>query len=209
MSFDERKSTPNWAEIDYDRSAWFPIPLGFEGTKWSDAAEWAFDYAGDRFVKGGRELTKKVVKKEVLPFAEHLVLARTAVAGRMAGHKLYCHCPDYTKFPVPAAVGLWRCQGTWEEAMRYYAYWGTESATTEAATEWFETEALGTGVKSRWSGVYGPGPYDQVNYIFRDAAMETDVHVFLTSWNHDRFIEILPDLDQLVRGIRCVPDPGT
>lgn len=85
----------------------------------------------------------------------------------------------------------------------------TRRATTQPTAEWFETEALGSGLKAQWSGIIGPGPYDQVNYAFRDDAYDTDVHVFLTWWGHDRFTEVLPDLDQLVRSIRCVPDDGS
>ncbi|NEA57933.1 hypothetical protein G3I60_28180 [Streptomyces sp. SID13666] len=207
MSFDQRKVTDNWAETSWDRDVWFPIPISFQGTKWADAAEWAFDYAGDRFLRGGRELNKKVVKKEVLPFAQSLVLARSQGAGKLAGHKLYFHCPDYTKIPVVAAIGLWKREGTREEAFQYYSYWGTETATVPPVAEWFETESLGRGVKAHWSGVAGTGPYDQVNYIFRDDDFDTDVHVFLMSWSHERFLEVLPDLDTLVRTIRCTPDP--
>ena len=92
-----------------------------------------------------------------------------------------------------------------EEALQHYAYWGTKSATTEPSAEWFETGALGVGVRAQWAGVIGPGPYDQVNYAFRDDAYDTDVHVFMTAWDHQRYTEVVPDLDRLVHGIRCVP----
>ncbi|MFC5029863.1 hypothetical protein C8250_029920 [Streptomyces sp. So13.3] len=207
MSFDHRKSTENWARIDYDRDVWFPIPLAFKGTKWADAAEWAFDYAGDRFLRGGRELTKKVVKKEVLPFAQALVRGQSEIVGSVAAHKLYFHCPDYTKMPVAVAIALWKREGTREEAFQHYSYFGTKSATVQPVAEWFETEALGRGVKAQWSGVTEIGQYDQVNYIFRDDDFDTDVHVFLMSWDHQRFLEVLPDLDAFVRSIRCIPDP--
>lgn len=206
--YDHRTSTDNWAKVEYDRDRWFPVPLGFQGTKWLDAAEWAFDYACDRFLRGGRTLTKKVVKKEVVPFADRLVRGRHEAVGRIAGHLMYFHCPDYTKVPLLASVGVWKTMGTWDEAIRYYAYWGTKTATTTPVAEWFSTQALGQGVKSSWHGEF-EGPYDQVNYIFRDEAFATDVHVFLMAGDHERFVEAVPDLDRLVHGIRCVPDDGS
>ena len=91
--FDDRKASDNWAEIGYDRTVWIPVPLGFEGTKWADPAEWSFDYACQRFLQGGRELTRKVVKKEVLPLAETLLLGQAQAAGRLPAYKLL--------FPLP------------------------------------------------------------------------------------------------------------
>ncbi|MEU6853373.1 hypothetical protein ABZ901_26040 [Actinacidiphila alni] len=211
MSFDQRKVTDNWAAVDYDRDVWFPIPIVFEGTKWADAAEWAFDYAGDRVRRAGHELTKKVVKKEVLPFAQSLVVARHELAGKAAAHKLFFDCRDSTKIPVAVGIGLWKRVGTREEAFQYYGYWGAETATTQPAAEWFETEALGTGVRALWSGYSEesgqPGRYDQANYVFRDDGFDTDVHIFTYAWDHQRFLDVLPDLDALARAVRCVPDP--
>jgi len=207
VSFDQRKATDNWATVDYDRELWIPIPIVLQGTKWADAAEWAFDYAGDRVARAGHQLTKKVVKKEVLPFSQALVRARGEMVGKAAVHKLYFHCPDSTKIPVAVGIGLWKPIGTREEAFQYYAYWGAETATTPPVAEAFETDALGTGVRAQWSGVTGPGPYDQVNYIFRNDEFDTDVHIFTAVWDHHRFLEVLPDLDILTRAIRCIPDP--
>ncbi|SEO37497.1 hypothetical protein [Actinacidiphila rubida] len=205
MTFETRTSTPNWFTVDHDDALWFPMPLSITGTRWADVAEWAFDSACDRFLRGGRELNKKVVKKEVLPFAETLVAAHSSAVGKIGAHKFFFHCPDYTKLPVLISIAAWKRDGTREEALQHYAYWGTKSATSAPVAEWFETEALGTGVKAQWTGVTGPGPYDQVNYIFRDDTYDADVHVFLTAWDHDRYLEVVPDLDQLVRAIRCVP----
>jgi hypothetical protein len=202
--FDHRTTTDNWAEIDYDRDRWFLMPLAFKGTKWLDAAEWAYENACDRFLRGGRTLTKKVVKKEVLPFAERLVRAHHEAAGHIAGHMLYLHCPDYTKVPLLLAVGLWKTMGTWEEATQYYLYWGTKTATTTPVTDWITTENLGTGVRAYWHGEF-KGPYDQVSYIFRNEAFATDVHAFVMAGDHDRFVEALPDLDRFMHGIRCIP----
>lgn len=207
MSFDQRKATDNWATVDYDRDVWFPIPLVLEGTKWADAAEWAYDYAGDRVLRTHGELTKKLVKKEVLPFAKALVQGRHEAVAKIAAHKLYFHCPDSTKNPVMAAIGLWKSQGTREEAFQFYSYFGTKTATEQPVAEWFETETLGRGVKAQWSGVTGPGQYWQTNYIFRDDEFETDVHVWMLDWDHQRYLEVVPDLDKLVRSIRCTPDP--
>lgn len=207
MSFDQRKVTDNWAEVDWDRDVWFPIPVAFEGTRWANAAEWALDYAGDRFLRTGRTLSKKEMKKEVAPFAKALVRGRSELAGKAAAIKLYYHCPDITKIPVAVGVGLWKREGTRDEAFRYYSQWGAETATATPVLEWFDTEALGRGVKSQWTGVFGPGQYWQVNYVFRDDDFDTDVHVFTSAWDHERFNEIVPDLDKLVRTIRCVPDP--
>lgn len=209
MTFDERVATDNWAEIDYDRAVWIPVPLGFEGTKWGDAAEWAFEYACQRYLQGGRVLTKKAVKKEVLPLAEKLVLGQAEAAGHVPAHKLYFHCRDLTRMPVLAAVGLWKSQGSREEAFQYYAYWGSKSATSTPVGEWFTAESLGTGLRAHWTGAFNQVPYEQAGYAFRDDTYATDVHVFLMAPDHTRFTEVLPDLDRLVRGIRCIPDPGT
>lgn len=205
MSYDHRTSTENWAQVDWDRNVWFPIPISFGGTKWANAAEWAFDYAGDRVRRAGHELTKKVVKKEVLPFAKSLVVAQNDLAGKWAAHKIYFHCPDSTKIPVATGVGLWKRIGTREEALRFYSYYGTKSATVEPVAQWFESEALGTGVRAQWSGVIEGDAYDQVNYAFRDDEFDTDVHIFMLAFDHQRFLEVLPDLDVLARAIRCVP----
>lgn len=207
MSFDQRKMSRNWAQVDYDRHVWFPIPIVLEGTKWPNAAEWAADYAGDRVMRTHGELTRKLMKKEVLPFAQALVKGRSEVVGKMAVHKLYFHCPDSTKTPVMAAIGLWQCQSTRDEALQFYSYFGSESATDQPIAEWFETEALGTGVKAHWSGVAGTGQYWQVNYAFRNDEFDTDVQIFMMAWDHQRFAEIIPDLDELARSIQCVPDP--
>jgi hypothetical protein len=208
--FNERKSTDNWARVDFDENIWIPIPYAFQGTRWKDAAEWAFDYAGSRFLLGGRDVNKKVVKHEVLPSAQALVRARDQIVGHAKAAKFYFHCPDYTKVPVATFVGLFKCMGTRDEAFEYYAYWGTKSATTQPVAEWFETEHLGTGVKAQWAGRLPDDgrPYDQVNYIFRNEEFDTDVQVWTTVLDHDRFVEVVPDLDTFVRAIRCTPDPS-
>ena len=205
--FDHRTSTDNWARIEYDKTIWFPIPSAFKGTAWADAAEWAYDWAGNRFLLGGREVNRKVMKKEVLPFAEALVRGRNVVVGKAAAHKFYFHCPDYTKTPVGVFVALWKCQGTREEAFDFYSHWGDAGATGEPVTEWFETEALGRGVKAQWSGLSEAGRYERVNYIFRNEEFDTDVLVWTMDWDHDRFLEVAADLDTFVYGIRCIPDP--
>jgi hypothetical protein len=201
--------TDNWARVDYDRDVWFPIPIVFEGTKWADAAEWAYDYAGERVLRTHGELTKKLIKKEVLPFSQALVRGRHEAVGKVAAHKLYFHCPDSTKMPVMSAIALWKCQRTREEAFQFYGYFGAKTATSQPVAEWFETERLGTGVKVQWSGVTGPGEYWQVNYVFRNEELDTDVHVFMLDWDHQRFTEVVPDLDSLVCGIRCTPSTET
>ncbi len=206
--FDHRTSTDNWARVDYDKAVWIPIPTSFGGTPWADAAEWAFDFAGDRFLRGGREVNRKVAKKEVLPFSEALLRGRNEIVGKAAAHKFYYHCPDYTKTPVSVFISLWKCQGTREEAFQFYGYWGTKSATTQPVAEWFETEYLGMGVKAQWSGVHEGRPYDQVNYIFRDDEFDTDVQVWMVWQQHEPFLEALSDLDAFVRAIRCTPDPA-
>lgn len=208
MNFDQRKSSANWAKVDWDRSIWFPIPTSFTETKYADAAEWAFDWAGDRVLRAHGELTKKLVKKEVLPFSQALVLGRHETIGKISAHKFYFHCPDAKKSPVLTSIGLWKTQGSREEAFQYYSYFGTKTATEQPVAEWFDTEMLGRGVKAQWSGVTGPGKYWQVNYAFRDEEYETDVHVWMMEWDHKRFLEVVPDLDTLVRTIRCIPDPA-
>ncbi len=208
MNFDQRKATDNWATVDWNREVWIPVPFAFKNLKWADAAEWALDYAGDRFLRGGREVNRGVMKKEVGPFAQGLVQGRSELVGKTAAHKIYYHCPDYTKTPVAAAIGLWKCQGTREEAFQFYSYWGAKTATSTPEAEWIETESLGMGVRAKWTGVTGPGRYWQVNYIFRDEEFDTDVQVWTMSWNYQRYEDIQPDLETLVRGIRCVPDPA-
>ncbi|MCQ4082582.1 hypothetical protein NGB36_18730 [Streptomyces sp. RB6PN25] len=205
MSFDQRKSTDNWAEVGWDREVWIPVPLSFQGTKWPDAAEWATDWAGERVMRAHGELTKKLMKKEVVPRAQALVRGRAEIAGNVAAHKIYFHCPDTTKTPVATFIGLWKCQGTREEALQFYGYYGTKSATIQPEAEWFKTEALGTGIKAHWTGVTGPGQYWQADYAFRDDEFDTDVQVFMMAWDQQRFAEVVPDLDNLVRSIRCVP----
>ncbi len=208
--FDKRTSTDNWATVAFDENVWIPVPYAFKGTRWSDAEEWAFDYAGSRFLLGGREVTKKVVKKEVLPDAAALVRGRQEIVGKVKAHKFYFHCPDYTKVPVAMCIGLFKCMGTREEAFEFYPYWGTETATTQPVAEWFETGNLGRGVKARWAGLIPDSaePYDQVNYIFRDEKFDTDVLVWTTVLDHERFVEVVPDLDVLVQAIRCTPSPS-
>lgn len=205
MSFEHRKFSYNWAEVDYDRNVFIPVPGGFQGTKWADAAEWSFTYASDRFVKAGRELNKKALKKEVQPFAEMLMYMRHEIVGKIPAVKIYFHCPDATKTPVIVGVGLWEAEGTREEALQFYAYFGTDTATTQPQAEWVETEALGQGVKASWSGKHDQSPYDQVNYAFRSDEFHMDVNVWTSVEDHERYVEMQSDVERLVHGIRCVP----
>jgi hypothetical protein len=73
VDFDNRKTTKNWAQLDYDRDRWIPVPLVFEGTKWPDAETWAVSYDRDRARKTFGELTRKVQHKEVEPRAASFV----------------------------------------------------------------------------------------------------------------------------------------
>lgn len=206
--FAERKSSGNWARVDYDKNVWIPIPAGFAGTRWLDAAEWAYDNAGSLLLRSGLDVSKKVMKKEGQPRAEALIRGRDEIVGKAKAHKYYFHCPDYTKVPAAVFVGLWGCLGTREEAFQYYAYWGTKSANVAPVAEWFETEHLGTGIKACWSGTVDDGrPYDRVSYVFRDEEFNTDVQVWMLLLDHERFEAILPDLDDFVRAIRCTPHP--
>ena len=209
MSFEHRQFSHNWADVDYDRDVFFPVPVVFQGTKWADPAEWSFTYAADRFVKAGRELNKKVLKKEVQPFAELLMYMRKELIGKVPAVKIYMHCPDATKAPVVVGIGLWEAEASREEALQWYAYTGTETATTTPEAQWVETEALGQGVRATWSGKTTDGrPYDQVNYAFRSDEFHMDVHLWTTVEDHARFEEMVPDVDRLVHGIRCVPRKG-
>lgn len=204
--FDDRVATDNWAQVDFDPDVWVPMPLTFQGTKWADAAEWAWEYAGDRVMRTGTDLTKKVVKKEVLPFAGGLVRQREALVGKVAAHKIYLHCPNADLDPIPASVGLWKPMGTREEAYQYYAYWGSRSATTQPVVQEYRTEMLGQGLIARWSGVVKRDHYDTVNYVFRDEEFHTDVHVYAIVWSDpDRYASMLPDIEKLVHSIRCIP----
>ena len=205
MNFDNRQATKNWAEVDYDRSIWIPVPLSFQGTKWGDAATWALHYASDRAQRTYGELTKKVLRKEVQPRAMSFVDARGDMVGKVPAHKIYFHFPNSNATPEPVGIGLWEPQGTREEAFQYYGYWGSRSATEQPVAEWFETEALGRGVKAQWPGADAEKPTWSVNYIFRNDEFETDVHVMASSLAPERLKSIIPDLDELVRRIRCVP----
>ncbi|MBV9025319.1 MAG: hypothetical protein JO362_16350 [Streptomycetaceae bacterium] len=205
MNFDNRKSTKNWAEVNWDRDLWIPVPLTFEGTMWADAAEWALHYASDRAERTYGELTKKVLRKEVKPRAMSFVDAQKDLAGKLPAHKFYMHFPNAHTAPVPVGVGLWDPQGTREEAFQYYAYWTAQNATEPPVAEWFDTEALGRGVKAQWRAMEDSKPVWAVNYIFRNEEFATDVHVFTGCADNERFQEVLPDLDDLVRHIRCAP----
>lgn len=209
MNFDNRKATKNWAVVDYNRDVWIPVPLTFQGTKWGDVTNWAVYYAEDRVERSYGTLTKKLQRKEVTPRAFALAELHRGLVGTIPASKIYCHLPDASMNGTSVGIGLWQPKGAREEAFQHYAYWGSENAQEQPVAEWFDTEALGRGVKAQWCGQSSDGkPMWQVNYIFRNDEFETDVHVFTACANGERFQEMLPDLDDLVRHIRCVPDPG-
>lgn len=204
MSFVDRKTTKNWAKVDYDRSRWIIVPLSFEGTKWGDLASWAMYYAEERGEREFGELTKKVMRKEIKPRAASFMDVHKDMVGKLPAQKFFFDWPEWTSVPVPVAVSIWQPQGTREEAFQYYAYWSVKDPQ-DLVTEWFETETLGTGVKTRWKAIEDGKPVWAVNYVFRNEEWETDVHVF-TSWPvQERFEEVITDLDVLVRGIECCP----
>lgn len=208
--FDHRHSTDNWAKVDYDKNRWIPMPFAFEGLQWADAAEWAFYEAEMAFLRGGRELNKKVVKKEVLPFSELLLHLHTMLVGKMAAHKFYLHCPDYTKAPVGTYIGVWKCLGTREEAFDYYGLWGTRTAVDLIGPETveFSTEMLGAGLRTHFSDVVGGRRIYSVNYVFRNEEYNTDVHVFMNTHEEPRFWEVMPELDAFVGRLYCSPRPS-
>ncbi len=205
--FDHRKSSDNWAVVTYDQDRWIPMPIYFKGTRWADPAEWAFDQAGKAFLRGGRDLTKKVVKKEVHPFAELLLFAQREESKKIITHKFYLNCPDYTKLPVSAYVGMYKCQGTREQAFEYYSGWGARGAREPARYSEIRTDNLGAGVRSVWSDDVNGATMYCANYVFRNEEYNTDVHAMLRTELEERFWETLPEMDTFVHGIRCTPDP--
>ncbi len=207
--FDHRRSTDNWAKVSYDKTRWIPMPGAFEGTPWANTAEWAFYQAEMAFLRSGRELNKKVVKKEVLPFSELLLHLYDLVVRKIAAHKFYMHCPDYTKPPVGTFVGLWKCLGTREEAFDYYRLYGTRTAVELIGPETvpFSTELLGAGLRTQFSDIVDGRRIFSVNYVFRNEEYNTDVHVFMNTDEEQRFWEVLPELDTFVNQLYCSPDP--
>ncbi|MDI5966680.1 hypothetical protein [Streptantibioticus silvisoli] len=205
VDFEHRDMTPNWAKVSYDTDVWFPMPFFFKGTMWADAAEWAFYYVTDRFRRGGGSLTKREVKKEVVPRAEILVEVQNSILHQGGAHKFYIHCPDYRVKPVMISIGLWKSKGTRDQALDFYSRWGTRSATSEPVSTAITTEHLGEGIRSQWVGESEGGRYDRVNYVWRNEEFETDVLVWMILWDRPRFEEVLPDLDAFVQGIRCTP----
>jgi hypothetical protein len=204
MSFDRRQKSDCLLSIDYDRSIWVPVPLEFPSGPWSDAAEWAFESAGDCVLRSGYNLSKEVVVEEVLPLSQRLLLGRYEVVGKVPGLRLYLHCPDSAKMPSFLSIGLWRSQGTREEALRYYSMWGSVSADSVPSVDDFSTEVLGCGLRSSWASPLGV----QVNYFFRDDLCGTDLHVYAVTPEPERLGEFNSDLDAFVRGLGCVPRPS-
>ncbi len=207
MNFDDRKTTKNWAKVEYDRDQWIIVPLTFEGTKWRDAAHWALYYAADRAERTYGEVTKKLMRKEVEPRAASFMDTHKDMVGRAPAQKFFFNFPDAKTVPVPVGIGLWQTQGTREEAFDYYTWWSAHDPVDPVA-EWFETESLGTGVKARWQAMDEGKPIWAVNYIFRDDEFDTDVHIFAGWPVRERFEEVITDLDVLVRSIKCCPRPA-
>jgi hypothetical protein len=206
--FDHRHSTDNWAIVTYDKTRWIPMPGAFEGTPWPGVAEWAFDEAGQAFLRGGRDLDKHVVKKEVRPFAEVLLTAYQTVVGKTAAHKYYLYCPDYRYTPVATYIGLWKCLGTRAEALNYYGLWGTTDNGVSDVRPWdFSTDSLGAGVKTTYVQQMDGAPMYWVNYAFRNEEYNTDVHMFMNTRDEQQFHQLQPELDAFIRGLRCSPDP--
>ena len=207
--FDHRHSTRNWAKVTYDKNRWIPMPGVFEGTPWPGVAEWAFDEAGQAFLRGGRDLNKHVVKKEVRPFAELLLSLYKTLVGKTAAHKYYLHCPDYQHLPVGTFIGLWKCLGTRTEALHYYGLWGTTDNGCSDARSWdFSTESLGAGVKTTYVDQSGDAPMYYGNYAFRNEEYNTDVHMFYNTADWQRFQDVQPEMDEFIRGLHCSPRPS-
>jgi hypothetical protein len=206
----QRHNTDNWARVSYDKSRWIPMPGAWGGTPWADTAEWAFYQAEMAFLRGGRELNKKVVKKEVLPFSELLLYLYSTVVGKLAAQKYYLHCPNHTTSPVGAYIGLWKCMGTREEAFDYYGLWGTRTAAELQGpeSEEFTAAHLGTGLRVRYSELLQGERMYSVNYVFRNEEYNTDVHVFMNARDEQRFLEALPETDAFVDQVQCTPRPS-
>ncbi|MDI5972248.1 hypothetical protein POF50_023415 [Streptomyces sp. SL13] len=207
VDFEHRDMTPNWAKVSYDTDVWFPMPFFFKGTKWADAAEWAFYYVTDRFRRGGGSLTKREVKKEVVPRAGILVELQNGILHQGGAHKFYIHCPEYHVQPVVISIALWKCRGTREQAFDFYGNSGSFSATTTPVRQSITTENLGEGIRVRWIGQVAAGTYENVNYVWRNEEFDTDILVNMFELNRPRFEEVLPDLDAFVQGIRCTTRP--
>lgn len=210
MNFDKRKTSKSWFQVDYDRELWVPLPVTFEQTKWGGPEAWALHYAKMHVRRAfGDEITKKLMKKEVIPRAQNLMVCQSELAGKIPAHKIYLHCPDAVTGPLGVGMGLWEPQGAREQALQYYGYWGYEQGVAgEPFAEWFDTEHLGRGVKAQWHEVDDGTPLWLANYGFRDDEFEADVHVFTSCTDEARFQRILPDLDVLVRSIHCIPSTG-
>lgn len=203
VDFDHRDMTYNWAKIKYDTDIWFPMPVLFKGTMWADAAEWSFYYVSDRFRRGGGKLTKREAKKEIVPRAAILVDVQSDLLGSAIAHKYYVHCPEYHVTPVVISVALWKCKGTREQAFDYYGNWGADTATTTPVVRPFATEHLGEGIRVQWIGQNEGGVYENVNYVWRNEEYDTDILVWMMEGDRVRFHEVLPDLDEFVKGIVC------
>lgn len=209
MNFDQRTSSKNLFAFDYDHDKWIPVPVSFEGTKWGSVERWATQYATQHVHRAfGDDLSKKIVRKEVTPRAQNLMMLQQGLAGVVPAHHMFAHCPDAVTGPQPVGIGRWATQGTREQALQYYAYWGVHRATEQPFAEWFDTEHLGRGLKATWPALDDDGdPMWQVNFGFRHEELEVDLHIFSSCPNKERFEQFLPDLDTLVQGIRCIPAP--
>lgn len=207
VDFSHRDTTYNWAKIKYDAHIWFPMPIIFDGTPWADAAEWAFYYVSDRFRSGGGKMTKHEVKKHVLPRAEVLVDVQRDLIHSAIAHKFYAHCPEYHVTPVVISVALWKCKGTREQAFEYYGKWGSDTATTVPDVKPCVTDHLGEGIRVQWIGKDKGGVYENVNYVWRNEEFDTDILVWMMESDRVRFNEVLPDLDEFVKGIYCTTRP--
>ena len=151
--------------------------------------------------------TKHGVKKEVVRGAEILVDVQRDLLHQNIAHKFYVHSPEYHVTPVVISVVCGSARGTREQAFDYYGKWGSDTATTTPEIKPFATDRLGEGVRVQRIGQDQQGVYENVNYVWRNEEFDTDILVWMTEADRVRFHEVLPDLDEFVKGIYCCTRP--
>lgn len=204
--------SPHWAEVDCDFGTWVVLPRDIPQDVWPDERSWALETADACVADSGLEYrSKRHRRRDVEELAATFLEYQAFMASRGWGHLAFLHLPDLRMAPLLAAVGVWRCEGKREEALRFYSGADDPGTAGEPTVDEFTTEHLGAGLRvlSYFPAVSAPGgPAAVLSYAWRVEEYDTDLCLFVISPTANRLHDAVPDVDALARGIRAVPDPG-
>jgi hypothetical protein len=192
-------SQRGWIEVNINRAVWVPCPPVFpEGmTKETWAAMCA-----EAWWENAPESPRP---EDVISLDYTLSTVYDTLYEDFTCQLAWLHLPDPRIMPLPLRVGIWAARGPRQAAFRVLTNADDPRAMKQPVVTEFDTEDLGTGMKTmRYVRLGDGGICGAVNYAWRSDRYETDVRLFAASDDLGRLERAIPDIENFARGMRIV-----